>query len=117
MPSYVARCKKCNRVFKYLSTISARNEPVECDCGAMAERDVEAELNSETNTPLVIGDHERWSWSMAVPESQREEYKKKFPNHVLDEHGRVLIKNRKDKLQKMKDRGYFEYGEKEAIWK
>ena len=117
MPQYTAKCKKCGRVFEYLSTISARNEPVECDCGAMAQRNVEAELNSETNTPLIVGDKERWSWSMAVPAPQREEYKKRFPNHVLDEHGRVLIKNRKDKLQKMKDRGFEEWDEKESPWK
>lgn len=116
MPSYTYTCKCCGKTFSSIETISKRNEPTECECGGLAERDIEAELAPGKVTKLIT-DNERWSWSMAVPANQREEYKKKFPNHVLDDKGRVLIKNRKDKLQKMKDRGFVEYGSNETPWK
>ena len=106
MPSYTASCK-CGRIFQYISTISARNDPVECECGSTANRDVEAELNVGKRTKWV-SDNPRWSLSMGVPPSQVNEFRKRFPNSVYDNRGRLLVKNRKDKLKQAKERGFVE---------
>lgn len=110
MPSYTALCE-CGRIFQYISTISARNNPVECECGSMANRDVEAELAVGSRTKWV-SDNPRWSISMGVPPSQVNEFRKRFPNSTYDNRGRLLIKNRKHKLQEMKARDFVELGDR-----
>jgi len=107
MPSYTAKCSKCGKVFNYFSTISERNEPVECECGELAERNVESELANYGGQITV--DNPRWSLSMGVPPSQVEEFRKRFPNSTYDNNGRLLVKNRKDKLRQMNERGFTEY--------
>lgn len=112
MPSYVATCKECGKTFEYFSTIKDRNEPVDCECGAKANRDVEAELAPIGDRHKWVTENERWSISMGVPPSQVEEFRKRFPNSVYDNRGRLLIKDRKDKLRQMKERGFTEYDNK-----
>jgi len=116
MPSYTARCTKCDKVFEYFSSISERNKPVECECGSMANRDVEAELAPRPGVKFVT-ENERWSISMGCPQSQIEEFRKRFPNSVYDNKGRLLVKNRRDKLRQMKERGMMEWGANETPWK
>lgn len=58
-------------------------------------------------TDLV--DNERWSESMGVTPEQIPEAVKTFPGSTYDSTGRLLIKNRKHKLQEMKKRGYVEF--------
>lgn len=106
MPSFVAKCK-CGKIFRYMSTISSRNEPIECECGLMANRNVEAELNVGSRKKWV-GDNPRFSISMGVPPSQVNEFRKRFPESTYDNRGRLLIKNRKHKLQEMKRRDFVE---------
>lgn len=117
MPSYIATCKECGKTFEYFSTISARNEPVECDCGSMAERDVEAELAPGKEHHKWVTDNERWSRSMGCPPSQVAEFRKRFPNSVYDNNGRLLIKDRKDKKRQMAERNMVEWGANETPWK
>lgn len=106
MPSYAASCK-CGKIFQYISTISARNDPVECECGLMANRDVEAELAVGSRVKWV-SDNPRWSLSMGVPPSQVNEFRKRFPGSTYSPDGKLLIKNRKHKLKEMKVRGFAE---------
>lgn len=106
MPEFTASCK-CGRIFRYISTISARNEPVECECGSMADRDIEAELAVGSRNKWV-SDNPRWSISMGVPPGQVNEFRKRFPNSAYDNRGRLLVKNRKDKLRQMKERDFCE---------
>jgi len=108
MPEYVYSCKDCGKTFSSMSSIAARNEPVECDCGSMAERDVEAELSPKQHGTKWITENERWSISMGVPPSQVDEFRKKYPNSTYDDRGRLLIKNRKDKLRQAKERDFVE---------
>ena len=58
------------------------------------------------NTDLV--DNERWSESMGVTPEQVPEATRTFPGSVYDSEGRLLIKNRKHKIQEMRRRGYAE---------
>lgn len=106
MPSYTASCK-CGRIFQYISTILGRNEPIQCECGSMANRDVEAELAVGSRVKWV-SDNPRWSISMGVPPSQVSEFRKRFPGSTYDNQGRLLVKNRKHKLQEMKARDFVE---------
>ena len=104
---YTYSCKECGKVFDLDSTIEERNHPKICECGGPAYRDVEHELNS-TQTKKWVTDNERWSNSMGVPASQIEEFRRRFPESVYDGNGRLLIKNRKDKLRQIKERNMVE---------
>lgn len=108
MPSYTATCK-CGKTFRYMSTISGRNEPTECECGLMANRDVGAELAPRESSHKWITENERWSTAAGVPPSQVEEFRKRFPDSTYRDDGRLLIKNRKHKLYEMKRRGMIEF--------
>ena len=99
----MATCKYCKRTFRYMSTISNREEPVECECGLRAERDVEAELAPRPMIKLIT-ENERWSRSMGVPQASLAEYRKKYPNSTYDDKGRLLIKSRSDKKRQMTER-------------
>lgn len=107
MPFYWASCKHCKKTFRYMSTISERNSSVECECGSQANRDIEVELAPKSATKWVT-DNERWSLSMGVPAGQVEAFRKRFPNSTYDNNGRLLIKNRKDKLRQIKERDMVE---------
>ncbi len=108
MPEYVARCNVCKNIFKYSSTISKRNDPVSCSCGQKSYRDFEAELNSVGDRQKWITSNERWSRSMGVPVASLAEYRKKYPNSTYDNAGRLLIKNRSDKMRQANERGFVE---------
>jgi hypothetical protein len=111
MPEYVAKCS-CGKTFRYSSLISNRNEPTECECGLMANRDVGAEFKSIGDRHKWVTDNERWSLSMGVPVAQLDEFRKRFPNSTYDDRGRLLIKNRKDKLRQMKERDFCELSDR-----
>jgi len=108
MPEYVAFCRECYNTFRYSSTIAKRNDPVRCKCGEMANRDVEAEFKSVEDRHKWVTDNERWSLSMGVPAAQLDEFRKRFPNSTYDNKGRLLIKNRKDKIRQMNERNFCE---------
>jgi putative FmdB family regulatory protein len=110
MPFYAYKCQKCGLVFRDLATITERNDPVDCEkegCCGKAHRAVGAELAPRSGQKWVT-DNPRWSRSMGVPPMQVEEFRKRFPGSVYDDNGRLLIKNRKDKLRQMKERGFVE---------
>ena len=103
MPSYMYTCKKCGSIFSDINTVSKR-DTTECECGGKAERNVEAELAPKKMIKWVT-EKERWSTSMGVPRDQVDEFRKRFPNSTYRDDGRLLIKNRSDKLRQMKERG------------
>lgn len=74
----------------------------------MANRDVEAELAPREVSHKWITENERWSRSMGVPQASLAEYRKRYPNSTYSSDGRLLIKNRRHKLQEMKARGFVE---------
>ena len=91
-----------------MSLISDRNKPIECECGSMAKRDTEVEFAPRGARHKWITDNERWSLSMGVPPASVAEYRKRFPNSVYNDKGRLLIKNRKDKIRQANERGFVE---------
>jgi len=107
MPIYCYLCKKCGKIFEEMATISARNNPIECKCGSIANRNIKAELAIGSRTKRIT-DNPRWSLSMGVPAGQVDAFRKRFPNSTYDNQGRLLIKRRKHKLQEMKARGFVE---------
>jgi putative FmdB family regulatory protein len=112
MPKYTYRCLVCDKIFDDWSTIDNRNNPVICECGGQANRDVESELNIGPQVKWIT-DNPRWSISMGVPASQVNEFRKRFPNSTYDNEGRLLIKNRSDKVRQMRERNFVELSGKE----
>jgi len=108
MPEYVYRCRKCDAVFRDSALIANRNDPIDCECGGKADRDVEAELAPSGRRHKWITDNERWSRSMGVPPKQVAEFRKRFPNSTYSDNGRLLIKSRKDKMRQANERGFVE---------
>lgn len=107
MPNYTYRCSVCDKVFDSYSTVDDRNNPQVCECGGVSNRDVESELNVG-NRVNWITENERWSVSMGVPAKQVNEFRKRFPNSVYSDDGRLLIKNRRDKLRQANERNFVE---------
>lgn len=109
MPTYGYRCEKCDLVFRDLSTISQRDDPVDCEdenCDGKANRDMDAELMlSRGSGCQVITDNERWSLSMGVPASQVAEFRERFPGSTYHDDGRLLVKNQKNKRKQGAERG------------
>jgi len=77
--------------------------PQHCEKGHLSIRDLKAECVQG------IVDNERWSISMGCPTSQVNEFRKRFPNSVYSDDGRLLVKNRKDKIRQGNERGMVEY--------
>jgi len=109
MPAYVASCDKCGRIFRYFSCINDRNLIQVCECGQFCERDVQAELACMGNFDATMKSNPRWSTSMGVPANQVKQFSKRFPDSTYSPDGRLLIKNRVDKLRQMKERFMIEY--------
>ena len=107
MPEYGYRCRDCNTVFRDLNTIANRST-TDCECGGTADRDLDAELAQSSSSPKWVTENERWSRSMGVPVKQLAEFRKKYPHHVYNDKGHLLVKGRKHKLKQAKERGFVE---------
>lgn len=108
MPEYSYRCRKCDAVFRDMNTVSKRHTS-DCECGGKAKRDIEAELaHSRGGVSKWVTEKERWSRSMGVPVKQLAEFRKKYPHHVYNDKGHLLIKDRKHKLKTAEERGFVE---------
>ena len=108
MPEYTFRCKDCDIVFRGIATISKRNELQDCECGGKAKRDIDAELAFVGKGCKWVTENERWSRSMGVPVKQLDEFRKKYPHHVYNDKGHLLVKDRKHKLKLAKEREFVE---------
>lgn len=109
MPRYSYKCKKCGEVIDCYSSIATRNDPIKCFCGGTAARDVEVELNSAGAFDETTKEHIRFSSSMGVNPRQIPEAMKVYPGSEYTADGRLIINSRKDKLKKMKERGFVEF--------
>lgn len=56
-----------------------------------------------------VGENVRHSYAMGVNPNQIEKAKKLFPGSEYTPDGRLVVKNRKDKLKKMKQRNMVEW--------
>ena len=107
MPEYSYRCKNCDLVFRDLNTVSKRGSTI-CECGGKAKRDIDAELAFVGRGKKWVTENERWSRSMGVPVKQLDEFRKKYPHHVYNDKGHLLVKDRKHKLKLAKEREFVE---------
>jgi putative FmdB family regulatory protein len=112
MPVYVATCSKCGSTFDYISTIAGRNNSQLCpSCGSQASRNTEAELATCGDTNAMNG-HERKSWALGINLNDPvavTEARIRHPGASFDNLGRMVIKDRCEKLRRMKECGYEEY--------
>ena len=106
MPEFIYRCRDCGIVFRDMNSVANRHTAV-CECDGRADRDVEAELAPRSGRKWIM-EKERWSRSMGVPVKQLAEFRKKYPNHVYNDKGHLLVKGRKHKLKQAKERGFVE---------
>ena len=106
---YKYRCKKCNNLFNIHCFVSERNKTKKCSCGNPAFRDVEEELKERGKLHNPEGDHPRWSWALAINPNQIKEAMKVHPDAVFNSKGQMLIKNRVEKLRRMKEAKMMEF--------
>ena len=111
MPLYTYKCDKCGNVFDTHVSIKNRNDTQHCpSCNGPSGRDVEAELKDMGNFNETMQDHPRWSWSMGIHRDRIPEMRKKFPDrNYHPKTGQLEVRNRKHKLQLMKEHGMEEY--------
>jgi len=105
MPLYSYKCDRCGWKFDKFSTIKARNNPKKCPkCkNFTGKRDRETEFARKGRFNELDAEHPRWSWALGVHPADIPEAIKVHPGAVFDEKGRMLIRNRKEKLQRLKE--------------
>ena len=114
MPQFQYTCQKCGYTFGVLRTPSLRNVPAQCEmCLGPAERDMKAEFAE--HSVVRDADHERWSWAMGCTPADAQEAIKKHPELESDFKfgkfgGPLRVRNRQDKLRKMKMFNMDEWG-------
>ena len=112
MPFFGYKCEKCGLMFRDLMTISKRDNPVDCEdenCDGKANYDIDTDLAlSRGSQSKWVTENERWSRSMGVPVKQLAEFRKKYPHHVYNDKGLLLVKGRRHKLKQGKERGFEE---------
>ena len=103
MPIYDFKCKD-GHISEELMSIHRAAKSIQCHtCGKKAKR-----IISNINTDLV--ENVRYSEAMGVNVEQIPEAMRTFPgSEYHPETGALKITSRKDKLAKMKERGYVEY--------
>ncbi|MHA2022567.1 MAG: FmdB family zinc ribbon protein [Candidatus Thorarchaeota archaeon] len=103
MPFYQYKCD-CGKAFEIFVTMSEMKGEVDCPiCGKKAPRDYSGKCN------IALRDNPRVSRAMGVQPSQVDIAMKKWPGSRYDAQGNLLIANRAEKLQRMKQRGYTEF--------
>lgn len=100
MPFYDVKCNSCEQTSEVHMSYSDFKEIVPCpQCGKDA--------NVCINLPMTdVNDNPRWSQSLAVHPDQvaSGEAHLAHPGATFDKDGRMLIRNRKEKLQRIKER-------------
>jgi putative FmdB family regulatory protein len=113
MPEYSYKCSACGHGFKYVSTISRRNEPQSCpQCEKASPRDIEAELAPSRACDVANEDHPRWSWALGINADNPQEVAEariRHPDAVFNDKGQMFIRNRQEKLRRMHEANYDEY--------
>jgi putative FmdB family regulatory protein len=101
MPIYEYRCSNCGNYIEVFTKTYESSTYITCRCGSKAQKIV-----SLSNTD--VKNNERLSSSLGVNPRQIKEAEKKFPGSKYTKDGRLIINSRKDKLNKLKQRGMIE---------
>jgi putative FmdB family regulatory protein len=122
VPKYTYSCSQCGHTFDSLETISNRNQDIPCPlCGEPSPRNVGAELSDCSDFSATCGDHVRYSRSLGCVPKQLEEARRLHPGAEFvrlpgDKMYRMVIHNRNEKLQRMKERGMEEQDRVRGDW-
>ena len=108
------QCKLCSFMDEYEDFTAPKVCP---ECNSKSYTLIFNKNSIDRGKKKQVTENERWSISMGCPPSQVAEMRKRFPNSTYDDRGRLLVKNRRDKLRQMKERGMVEWGAKETPWK
>lgn len=102
MPLYTYLCPNCREFMEEFVTMSQHKDEVKCtNCGGMAPQTLMGSIVTHKDSPRV-------SQAMGVHPSQIEAAAKKWPGSKYLADGSLLIANRTEKKQRMKERGLVE---------
>lgn len=98
MPVYCYRCNACRQLTEEHRSIADREQPVRCDCGGWAERDIRAEHVSSSR-----GDHPGYPYESdamgclpkQIPEMQACLKREHGVHADFTPDGRAVIRNRR----------------------
>ncbi len=106
MPMYVYKCVKCGYEFTTYSSVENRDKAKKCTmCNSAADRNFMAQLQG---SQICQQDVIRHSWSLGVVNPNNPEEMKVahqvHPGAEFDSLGRMVIHNRAEKIQRMKEK-------------
>ena len=108
MPTYCYTCSGCGESFEIVAPMSESSKPRKCVCGKDAVRSLQLE-HAQGNVDGLQRDNPRWSWALGINPNQIKEAMKKHPGAVFNEKGQMLIRNRQEKKQRMREAGMIEF--------
>ena len=108
MPTYCYQCSDCGENFEIIASMSESSKPRKCTCGGKALRNLQLE-QAQGNVDGLMKDNPRWSWALGINPNQIKEAMKKHPNAVFNSKGQMLIRNRQEKKQRMKEAKFIEF--------
>jgi len=108
LPTYCYLCSDCGENFEIVAPMSESSKPRKCVCGGEAARSLQLE-HAQGNVDGLMKDNLRWSWALAINPNQIKEAMKIHPGAIFNEKGQMGIRNRKEKLQRMKEAKMEEY--------
>ena len=101
MALYEWKCD-CGRDKEVFASMKESGTKVECACGQDMHR-----IISLPSTDMV--NHVRYSSSMGVNPNKIKEMERKYPGSRYTPDGKLTVNSRKDKLNKMRERGLIEF--------
>jgi NAD-dependent SIR2 family protein deacetylase len=102
MPLFNFECKECHKIVQEFYWSTEEKIPPTCDCGGETER------SYMIGNHVSTGDKERLSISLGVHPSQIEsgEVFKMHPGAKFDRDGNMILKNRAEQKQRLRERGW-----------
>lgn len=108
MPLYPFKCLDCGEEFDKVFSMGKAPLKVECSCGCIAYRN----WNAYGRTDELMKEHPRLSRALGCHPNQLKEMRKIHPGAefvTINGMCQMKIKNRQDKLKRMKQRGMVEF--------
>jgi putative FmdB family regulatory protein len=102
MPNYSYLCRDCQRTIEQYAKAEDYEKPIPCECGKVMIRTF-----GNVGTDLV--DNVRYSSVMGVNPNKINEAMHSYPGSTYTPDGRLIIRNRKDKLNKLRQRNMVEF--------
>lgn len=102
MPLYKFKCEFCGRSIEDFRPMKECRNPQVCECGEKMDRDY------TIGSHVPCGDKERISTALGVHVSQiaSGEAEKIHPGAVFNRNGDMILKNRAEQKQRLRERGW-----------